>query len=70
MDGDAPGASVPLPEHADGAGITGRPRQYVLAHAAFLSTMADLLVVVHTRVGGFAQSATFLLTLCPRPQSF
>lgn len=70
MDRDAPGAGVPLPEHADGVGITGRPKQYVLTNPAFLRTMADLLAVVLTTVGDFVHSATFLFRPCPCLQCF
>lgn len=53
VDGDAPRVGVPVTEHADGVGITGRPKQYVLTNAAFLRTMADLLVVERATVAQF-----------------
>lgn len=70
MDRDAPGAGVPLPEHADGVGITGRPKQYVLTDAAFLRTMADLLAVALTTVGDLIQWTTLLFRPCPCLQGF
>lgn len=70
VDSDAPGAGIPLAEYADGVGVTGRPKQYVLTNAAFLRTMADLLVVVLTTLGDFLQWATFLLKPCPCLQGF
>lgn len=70
MDRDTAGAGVPLPEHADGVGITGRPKQYVLTDAAFLRTMADLLAVVLTTVGDLIQWTTFLFRPCPCLQGF
>lgn len=65
VDGDASRVGVPLAEHADGVGIAGRPKQYVLTNAAFLRTMADLLVVDGAAVADFVSWATFLFSRRP-----
>lgn len=65
VDRDAPRVGVPLTEHADGVGIIGRPKQYVLTNAAFFRTMADLLLVECTTVADSVSRAAFLSSWCP-----
>lgn len=46
MDRDATGAGVPLTEYADGVGITGRPKQYVLTMLhSFAQWLTYLLLI-------------------------